>query len=415
MANEIKATATAGRTLYAVILTPAGLLYNGTSSVTLTAGAWAAGATMTNPAGQVYYGSFPTGLAAGIYTVLVFLQAGGSPAITDSLISQATFDWDGTKELSFSNLPAGGGSAPTVSQIAAAILTTPANLLTTDNTGKVGTNNLPSDYALRATAPSWWVAPDNADIVTSLSDLVSLLARTDNSTNVAAIKAQTDKLATMLQGSSPSTFTPAALANAPSGTGASAATIAAAVMSDVTDVIGVDILAIKAKTDALSVIPTAIQIRQEMDTNSTQLTKLGTPISASIAADIANQPGLLLGLAASSYNAAGTFGQKFNAAGSVSAATIAAAVMSDVTDVIGVDILAIKVKTDALSVTPVVDILTALHADSQWQTILADVNGVFDYNESTHVLVLKDKTGTTTLATLTLTPGTAAITHRASA
>ena len=221
------------------------------------------------------------------------------------------------------------------------------------------------------------------------------------------------KLATMINATP--AFTAPSLALAPSGTGASAATIAAAVMSDVTDVIGVDILAIKAKTDALSVIPTAIQIRQEMDTNSTQLTKLGTPISASIAADIANQPGLLLGLAASSYNAAGTFGQKFNAAGSVSAATIAAAVMSDVTDVIGVDIVAIKAKTDALSVTPVVDILTALHADSQWQTILADVNGVFDYNESTHVLILKDKTNTITLATLTLTPGTAAITHRASA
>ena len=52
-------------------------------------------------------------------------------------------------------------------------------------------------------------------------------------------------------------FTAPALALAPSGTGASAATIAAAVMSDVSDVIGVDILAIKAKTDALSATPAA--------------------------------------------------------------------------------------------------------------------------------------------------------------
>ena len=63
------------------------------------------------------------------------------------------------------------------------------------------------------------------------------------------------KLATMINATP--AFTAPALALAPSGTGASAATIAAAVMSDVTDVIGVDILAIKAKTDALSATPAA--------------------------------------------------------------------------------------------------------------------------------------------------------------
>lgn len=45
-------------------------------------------------------------------------------------------------------------------------------------------------------------------------------------------------------------------------------------------------------------------------------TRLGSPTGASIAADIASQPGLLLGLTAASYNGAGTIGQKINSAGS---------------------------------------------------------------------------------------------------
>jgi hypothetical protein len=59
--------------------------------------------------------------------------------------------------------------------------------------------------------------------------------------------------------------------------------------------------------------------------------------------------------------------------------------------------------------------VTTLKADTDWKLIVGNVNGVFDYNETTNILTLKDKTGVTTLATLTMTLGTAAITHRASA
>jgi len=60
-------------------------------------------------------------------------------------------------------------------------------------------------------------------------------------------------------------------------------------------------------------------------------------------------------------------------------------------------------------------IVAALKADSDWQTILANVNGVFDYNTSTNVITLKNKSGGTTLATLTLTlDGSGNVTHRAS-
>lgn len=106
----------------------------------------------------------------------------------------------------------------------------------------------------------------------------------------------------------------------------------------------------KLSTDAtgkvalLAVPPTAVQVRQEVDSNSTQLAALVTNVAA------------------------------------VPAAT-----------------------------------LTVIKADVDWKKIVANVDGVFDYNETTRVLTLKDKTGTTTLATLTMTLGTAAITHRASA
>jgi len=59
--------------------------------------------------------------------------------------------------------------------------------------------------------------------------------------------------------------------------------------------------------------------------------------------------------------------------------------------------------------------VTLIKADTDFRTLVANVNGVYDYNETTNILTLKDKTGVTTLATLTMTLGTAAITHRASA
>lgn len=48
-------------------------------------------------------------------------------------------------------------------------------------------------------------------------------------------------------------------------------------------------------------------------------------------------------------------------------------------------------------------ILAAFQADTEWKTILAGVNGVFTFDPDTGVLVLKNKAGNTTLATLALT------------
>lgn len=62
------------------------------------------------------------------------------------------------------------------------------------------------------------------------------------------------------------------------------------------------------------------------------------------------------------------------------------------------------------------EIVTAIKADTEWKTLLANVNGVFTFDDDTGVLVLKNKAGNVTLATLTLTRnGSGIITDRASA
>ena len=81
-----------------------------------------------------------------------------------------------------------------------------------------------------------------------------------------------------------------------------------------------------------------------------------------------------------------------------SAATIAAAVMSDVSDVIGVDILAIKAKTDALSATPAADSTANLLANVRWQRQEAVTVGAYTKNGNAFTFTKQD--GTLLLMTL---------------
>ncbi len=72
--------------------------------------------------------------------------------------------------------------------------------------------------------------------------------------------------------------------------------------------------------------------------------------------------------------------------------------------------------TQIIPMPSAAQVLAAFKADTDWQTMVANVNGVFTFNEATGVLTLKDKTGTTTLATLTLTrSNSGTVTARASA
>ena len=55
--------------------------------------------TMTEDgSGGHYVGTFDTSIAAGVYRVTVFLQAGANPADTDIPIAQGEIYWDGSAE-----------------------------------------------------------------------------------------------------------------------------------------------------------------------------------------------------------------------------------------------------------------------------------------------------------------------------
>lgn|GEM_PF-2856804 len=112
---------------------------------------------------------------------------------------------------------------PSAGTIAQAVLTDTTDLTTAGSIGKIIATNLDTTVSSRLATTSY-TAPDNSDIATALSDLVTLLGRTDPTTAVNAIKAVTDKVATMLATSGSNySFTPDALKNAPtsqlSGTG----------------------------------------------------------------------------------------------------------------------------------------------------------------------------------------------------
>lgn len=56
--------------------------------------------TMTEDGtGGHYVGTFDTSIAAGVYRVTVFLQAGANPADSDLAIAQGEIYWDGSAEL----------------------------------------------------------------------------------------------------------------------------------------------------------------------------------------------------------------------------------------------------------------------------------------------------------------------------
>jgi len=105
MANEITHNATTGLTLYFCAFQQDG-------DVFLTGGAsdevWGTGArtaddydeAMTEEASCGHYkGSVAAGVGAGVYQVVIYLQAGANPADSDVAIAQGEIYWDGTAEV----------------------------------------------------------------------------------------------------------------------------------------------------------------------------------------------------------------------------------------------------------------------------------------------------------------------------
>jgi len=98
MANELRTSYQGdSNTIYAIIRRQSdSYVYNGTTFAT-----WADGSIatydipLTARGGDLYSADFPAGIAAENYTISYYLQAGGTPAITDTLITSESKRWNG--------------------------------------------------------------------------------------------------------------------------------------------------------------------------------------------------------------------------------------------------------------------------------------------------------------------------------
>lgn len=98
MAREIRGVSSAG-TLYARVLNPSGLWWNGSTFEAYSAGNYSTyDIAMTEQGNSgLYVADFPTAItAAGTYEYFVHKQAGASPAEGDVIVGTGRIDWTGT-------------------------------------------------------------------------------------------------------------------------------------------------------------------------------------------------------------------------------------------------------------------------------------------------------------------------------
>ena len=113
MANEIRATYDTGSTLYALVFDAAGQVWQLTTNTFV---AYAAAnidnydialSEIATASGQ-YRGTFDSDIAAGVYSVVLFEQAGGSPVVADDqrIGVPGKMIWDGSAEIDLDDIEA---------------------------------------------------------------------------------------------------------------------------------------------------------------------------------------------------------------------------------------------------------------------------------------------------------------------
>jgi hypothetical protein len=146
MSGEIQIDHPTGANLYARVRDATGLAWN-----TATPGFEAFNAThWTNYAIALtergssgeYVGNFPAA-AAGVYTVTVYLRAGGSPAVGDRSVGTGKIEWSGTAEVPLSTRSTFAGGA-------VASVTAPVTLPTPAPTGYGGPSIQPATGTVQA-------------------------------------------------------------------------------------------------------------------------------------------------------------------------------------------------------------------------------------------------------------------------
>lgn len=104
MANELGCDYTTGSTLYAVVLNSAQQAWNGSAFETVLAANWATyDIAMTERASTGIYVADLPALSAGSYAVLFYVQAGGTPATTDTCVRMGKLEWNGTEEVALAD------------------------------------------------------------------------------------------------------------------------------------------------------------------------------------------------------------------------------------------------------------------------------------------------------------------------
>ncbi len=113
MANEIQVTYDTGATLYALAFNPAGQVWQLTTNTFV---AYVAAnidnydivlSEIATNSGQ-YRGTFDSDIPAGVYSVVLFEQAGGSPVVADDerVGGVGTMHWDSSAEITISDIEA---------------------------------------------------------------------------------------------------------------------------------------------------------------------------------------------------------------------------------------------------------------------------------------------------------------------
>jgi hypothetical protein len=103
MAGELQVTNTTGTNMYALIRNENGLIWNGStfvSYVTANLATYAVTLTEQGTASGYYIGTFPT-VTLGLYNVVAYQRAGGSPAEGDTVKGAATVYWEGVRQINF--------------------------------------------------------------------------------------------------------------------------------------------------------------------------------------------------------------------------------------------------------------------------------------------------------------------------
>ena len=105
MANELQSATTSGLTIYCVLIDEEGQIWNGANFVAINGANWTDyDIALTESTAGIYLGDMPS-VDSGEYMIVVYDQAGGSPAITDTIVETKDIVWDGTEPIDLTDTP----------------------------------------------------------------------------------------------------------------------------------------------------------------------------------------------------------------------------------------------------------------------------------------------------------------------